>query len=443
MASNIDKPSSNMDNLVEIVAQAYANPKITQSKCGVSKNVLGDTIIHDDVSVISGKLNLNMLLRRAAEFYSGSVNKDTVSTNHKEIPELKAKVARLSALVDRLKKMCDTDETRELMADELSQKKQELDSARERLGVITQPTVVPVEKEKLAAIKAVFKILSNYWNYPEKAQNLYNAIRDKVTIKIPQHVIQNTPVYHKEEKKEEDSEWEKVSYKKKSYTPPEPSVDYESLIKKYEAGQYIPVQHRKKVEEIVQKRKAETIQKANAFPSLCETKKVSPKSTMQFKNALEKKEQPVTITVTTVEKESSKLVIIETKSPEPKLLQRDVRGMVTVSTYEFPDGTKQTIIVPNHNYSAAKQKHRDYMQYLRDKRTKFWIAGMSFEEWLDFRDEVDEMIWQEEEERKQAFLNWYNPPKEVYFNEDNEEFDDDSYVDYNQEFPNKEYTVTC
>jgi hypothetical protein len=164
---------------------------------------------------------------------------------------------------------------------------------------------------------------------------------------------------------------------------------------------------------------------------------------MCFKAAVEKKEVPVIETIAvTVEQQQSKLVQLEKKEPEPKLLSRVVGGMMNRSIYEYADGTKQTVTSPNQNYYATKQRNRDYMQYLSDTRSKFWITGMSFKEWLNFRDEVDEMAEQEEKERQQEFLNWYKPLKEIVYHEDNE-VDNESYVDYNQELPNKEYTVTC
>ncbi len=434
MFKQFDSNTSN--KMAEIVAEAYKIPAIT-SKRSVAKNILGDANIPDDVSVIYNKMNLNILLRRAAEFYSSSV-KEPSQSNQKEAAELKTKVAKLSALVDRLNKMCTSNDVREIMADELSAKNTELDEARKRLGVITMSTVIPANDEKLAGIKAAFKILSGYWTNNTKATTLYNLICEKVTGSVKVQTVDYKPVVL--DKPEENSEWQKVSYKKKPETY-EPSVDIEALVAKHEAGQYIPVQYRKAVEDAIKKKKDDAIKNANSFPTLGEIKKASPKSTMRFKDAIVNKEVPETITVPV--DEQPKLVLIEKKETEPKLLSRIVRSMVNVSTYEYPDGKKQTVISPNQNFWAAKQRHRDYMQYLRDKRTKFWIEGMTFQEWLDFRDEVDEMEWQEEEERKQEFLNWYNPPKEVY-QTNNENFDDDElYVDYNQEFPNKEYTVTC
>lgn len=475
---------SNLDMLANEIAAMYRVSAITSCRSAVVTDIFNEGFIPDQVSRIPGHMDLNMMLRYAAQYYKPKVVRN--AAEDKELADLKAKVGPFSAHVDRLEcayyKSIEPEENKHEMYEEIKRKKNELEIMRLRFGELSTKKNIITQNDKLSIIKQAFKILSSYHKKKPIATELYNKIKSKLEVKVKPVYIETDEYCDDDEYVEEydythtnppDDGWTSVSTEKKNpfasmkkkstWEPPAnggagaPSSNIEDLIKRYNEKKYLTPSQRMAVLAEIEKREAETKKsKKEEFPTLGGLAEVViPKSSCNMNFAEMAAKVPNTETIEKPKKilsetiiNGKKFTLVEMEFEEPVLINDKIENGFRHRTYEYKDGSTFTTSAATPQFYEQFADEYQYDQYLREVKTKPYLLNMDYEEWCDFRDYceyVNELEHKREMEKYSMFgLNEYIP--ECARDDYNEEDEYDGY-DYEEdhhegiENPKKEWTT--
>jgi hypothetical protein len=482
---------SNLDILATKIAELYHIPAITSCRSAVHIDFFNEKFVPDQVSRVPGHMDLNMMLRYAAQHYKPKVVRN--SAEDKELADLKVKVGPLSAHVDRLErayyKNLNPEEEKRDMYEELKHKKDELETMRLRFGELSTNKTVVAHSDKLTIIKQAFKILSNYHKKKYIATELYNKIKSNLEVKVHtvhyMHGETNDDCDEDEYIEEYDythlnppkDGWTSVGSEKKNpfasmkkkntWEPPvanggagastsAPS-NVNELITRYNDKKYLTPGQRMAVLAELEKREKKKPKK-DEFPTLSGfTEVVIPKSSlkMNFAEMAAKK-----LVVETIEKpkkilsetmiNGKKFTLVEMESEEPILINDRIENNFRFRTYEYKDGITVTTSTPTPQFYEQFSEDYQYEQYLREVKTKPWLFNMDYEEWCDFRNDCEyqeELEYSREMEKYNTYgLSEYVPEcaRDDYDCEYDEHNDHNGYEDnYHDELvnPKKDWTT--
>ena len=474
MASN---KISNIDILAKEIADLYKISAITSQKKAVEIDYFHGSYIPDQVSRIPGYMDLNMMLKYAAQYFSPKVIRN--AAEDKEVADLKIKVGPLSAHVDRLEQAYNksdaSDEVKREMYRELLLKKDELENMRLRLGELSTKKNVMLQDEKLSQVKQAFKILSSYNKKKQFATEFFNKIKNHLCIKVKAYVEPDE--YNDDEEYEEVYEygppendgWNTVGSEKKNpfasmnakkgnaWNPPAcggagsamsapPSAsEIEDLIKRHNENKYLTPSQRQKVLTELEKREKEAKKKAvDEYPSLCV---VAPKTVSKMNFAeMAAKAPPVEEVIAKPKKilaetmiKGKKFTLVEMESDEPEIVEQKVTNGFKFTVYQYKDGSTFTVSAPTRQFYDAIAQQNEYRQYIHDVNHKPWLMGMDYDEWCEFKDECayQQELEHEREMEKYGMYGAYEYVPESARND--EDFDHDEYGDEYPEHDNTNY----
>jgi len=448
---------SKMDIMAMEIADIYRISNITAKKSAVSTDYFHGTYIPDAVSRIPGYLDLNMMLRYAADYYSPKVVRN--ATEDKELATLKAKVGPFSAHVDRLEreyfKSNASNTEKNEMHRELIQKKEELDVMRERLGELSTKKNVVLQSEKLSIVKRAFKILSAYNKKKPIAVQLFEKIKGNLIVKSVAQTsstynqYQDQDVYNEDDYDNHEASapasgdhdgWTKVAEKKNPFasmnekyakktgawsapnggagapSKPQSSVNIDELIKKFHEKKYLtPAQRNLVLAELEKREKEADESEEEEYPTLGGIAPVPKKSTgMNFaemaakvpiSEVIELPQPKKKILAETMIK-GKKVTLVEMESEEPEIISQTVRDGFRFTEYQFPDGSTFTVSAPTQSFYDAIESQNEYRQYLHEVNNKPWLKGMDYDEWCEFKDECAYMQELEYQREMEKYSSW-------------------------------------
>jgi len=382
------------------------------------------------------------MLRKAAEFYSVRKIEPTKS-ELKEISELKRDVPILSSKLSKLEKMVVDCKNQEII-DEYNCIKLKHNVMLERLGELTKKRESDPNTEKLAIISKTFKILGDFYKYEKQATMLHSLINKKLNAvtdseKSYDDSDDDEPVFLPKTNnkfnllgKQESKQSVSQNISSNISTP-----NIEELIKKYNSGSYLITSHKKLVEEELAKREQNKKNSVNDFPSLSKsTNNFASKTYSQsYANIISNSVNNPIVKEEIVEQKApintrSKTVgILKSFSPEYKLIRKEDLGYMIRATYEYIDENNkiryETILSPSQKFHNAIHKQNLYLKYISEKEYKPWIRGMTFNDWLQWQDEIAEM---EERDRYEELDLDYDSDDSI---DENTE-DDESFYEENE-----------
>jgi hypothetical protein len=443
--------NTDIEIIATAIAEFYKTPAIKTHKGSYSME--SDSKykqIPENVAFLSGYTNLNIQLRKAADYYSARKIEPT-KTELKEVADLKKDIPILSNKLSKLEKLVVNSENQETIG-EYNAIKLKHDTSLKRLGELTQKRETNANAEKLAIISKAFKILCNNKNQ-KQATTLHSLINSKLNkTTVPAKV---------EEEYESDDEPVFIPKsnnkfnmfgKQKEYTQP-PVVqssstpsNIEELIKKYQNGNYLIPAVKKLVEEELNKRKADEKKVVNDFPSLPKTSQPTPaknfvKSYMDIINTPQNspviKTEVVIETVSSTEKKKPALVLLTDTMPKYTMISKEDLGYLTRCTYEYTDKDNKirtdTFLSPNQKFHDAMHRQTLYYRYINEKQYKPWVKCMNFEEWLEWQDEIEEI---EKRDRAEE-LDLDYESEDNYCNQDDEDdYEDESEFEFEKKSQN-------
>lgn len=414
-----------LDNVAKAIANIYSIPAIINKRIGSSSSHDGK-YIPDVISKIPGKIDLNIAIRQAIDYYNTINN---TKNEHKEIAELKAQIGPLAVVVNKLQQMINKNEKSPIIINEFKTKTDELDTIRKRLGELTTSTSSKTTEnnEKLALIIRGHKILSKYYTDENTARNLLQKIKQLLNCDNQVHTnnIKQVPVViNHDVAKIETLPQETTNLN---------NNNIEVLIAKYEAKRYLTPSQKKMVEDELKQREEFTPVRKNI------EKLKKEYITTDTKN---NKTQSVSIDARKLKPEN----VIQYK-PEVQIIQENDEPVFTHDEVEilnerttkitefYSDGSFIERFEFNHTLDSDEWIHPYFTfdMYIREKRYKPYIRDMEYEEWIEFKESSEYLDIQEQVRKEEEYLCCdictHDPEMEYNTRRDN---DDNSY-DYDSE----------
>lgn len=440
--------SSEYDIIANAIAEFYKNPAITTYRSPIHDGDSKYKQIPDNFSLISGHTNLNIILRKASDFYSARKIEPT-KNEVKEIADIKKDIPILSNRLSKLEILSKNQDPEILL--EYQAIKLKHDDSLKRLGELTLKKEVCANTDKLSIISKAFKILSNHKNV-QQATNLYSLIYSKLNKTQVQKVVQQK---YDSESDYEDTDTVTNTVEHKFYSNSNNKfnllqdpiqINIEELIKKYQNGNYMIPSHKKLVEDELAKRKAQA-DAMNYFPELV-TKQSSIPQTNKTSYASIISTSPIEVkTETKVSEQVSEnkipgVTLLKNTLPKYTLIKKEDLGYLTRCTYQYIDDKNKihtdTFLCANRKFHQAMNRQNLYNKYINEKQYKPWTRCFTFDEWLEWQDEVKQI------EEKERFVDLdYESEDEYYDNdeyESNYDFqDEDESNRYNPRYVSNEY----
>jgi len=306
------------------VADLYKNVEIT-NRTFYNENDYFSYWGHIDLEIshLEDKLNIEIILRYAYDYYEANENVK-LDSYQKEITQLKIQIADLSLKLDKMSKK----------NKEYYSKKEQLENLKKLYEEIKEANIIEQNRHKLDIIKKIYKILVDYKSKKTQAITLYKEIKKLVIGKRIEITKTNKQQF----------------------------ADIDALIRKYRENKFLSIDQKNAVKTELLKREQGILNKTS-FPQLTVNMKVNTSSNLKSYVSMAKTTKEPFLRPEIVNDKKLTMHVISINN-EPKLIKKvyDNDNFFVDYHYVYPDGRTEKYYVFDsvafNNYRKKSYEHR-------------------------------------------------------------------------------------